>query len=128
MNGAEATATNAAIDGGDERIVLIAEDGGARLGFVHLETAVDFFTRERHGHISTLVVAPEAEGRGVGRALVDAAEAWCGERTYRLLTLHVFEANASARRLYERAGFRVDTIKYLKEIGGERHGGTENTN
>ena len=52
-----------------------------------------------------------------GGALVYAAEAWCRERRYRLLTLHVFDANAPARRLYERAGFRVDTIKYLKEIG-----------
>jgi len=117
MDGAEATATVAAIDGGDERIVLVAEDDGTRLGFVHLETSVDFFTRERHGHVSTIVVSPHAERRGVGRALVDAAEAWCRERRYRLLTLHVFDANAPARRLYERAGFRVDTIKYLKEIG-----------
>ena len=31
--------------------------------------------------------------------------------------LNVFEANGAARRLYERAGFTIDTIKYLKKIG-----------
>lgn len=117
MNASEGAATLAAIDGGDERIVLVAEDAtGGRLGFVHLETATDFFTRERHGHVSTIVVAPEAERRGVGRALLAAAEDWCRGRGYRLLSLNVFERNEAARRLYERAGFAVDTIKYLKLV------------
>ena len=115
MDDAEAIATAAAISGRGDRIVLLAEDdAGARLGFVHLEAPADFFTRERHGHISTLVVAPDAENRGVGRALLDAAEAWGRSRGYRLLTLNVFEGNQSARRLYERAGYRIDTIKYVK--------------
>jgi len=118
MNDAEATATASAVDGGrDDRIVLVAaDDRGGRLGFVHLETAIDFFTHERHGHISTLVVSPDAEHQGVGRALLDAAETWCRARSYRLLTLNVFDRNASARRLYERAGFGIDTIKYLKRL------------
>ncbi len=117
MNDAEAAATSAAIDGGADRAVLVAIDPqGERLGFVHVETAVDFFTHERHGHISTIVVEAACEGRGVGTALIEAAEAWCGERGYRLLTLHVFEGNESARRLYERAGFSVDVIKYTKTL------------
>jgi ribosomal protein S18 acetylase RimI-like enzyme len=117
MNDAEAAATTAAIDGGADRAVLVAvDDADARLGFVHIETAVDFFTHERHGHISTIVVAPDAEKRGVGAALLEAAEAWCRERRYRLLTLNVFERNAAARRLYERAGFTVDVLKYAKPL------------
>jgi len=115
MNASEASATAAAI-GGDERTVIVAEADGVRAGFIHLETATDFFTHERHGHISTIVVSPDAEGAGVGRALLDAAEAWGRERRYRFLTLNVFERNAAARRLYERAGFRIDTIKYLKTL------------
>jgi ribosomal protein S18 acetylase RimI-like enzyme len=116
MNESEALATLAAVDGGAERVVLVAERDGERAGFVHLETAVDFFTRERHGHISTLIVAPGHEQQGVGRALLDAAEAWCRTQGYLLLTLNVFEGNSTARRLYERAGFAIDTIKYLKPL------------
>lgn len=117
MNASEAAATVAAIDGGHDRIVLVAEDDREeRAGFVHLETAIDFFTRERHGHISTLVVAPAAERQGVGQALLEAAERWCRERDYRLLTLNVFAQNAAARGLYERSGFGVDTIRYLKLV------------
>lgn len=117
MNGAEAGATTAAIGATANRTVLVACDAaGTRLGFVHLETATDFFTGERHGHISTIVVEPVAEGRGVGRALLDAAERWSADAGYRLLTLNVFEGNEGARRLYERAGFAIDTIRYLKVV------------
>jgi ribosomal protein S18 acetylase RimI-like enzyme len=116
MDAAEAEATVAAVDGGERRTVLIAEDASAvRLGFIHLETAVDFFTHEAHAHISTFVVSPESAHRGVGRLLIAAAEAWARERGYRLLTLNVFERNEAARRLYERCGFAIDTIKYLKQ-------------
>ncbi|GHF47771.1 ribosomal protein S18 acetylase RimI-like enzyme [Deinococcus metalli] len=53
-------------------------------------------------------VAPGARGRGVGDALVRAAiahvRAWPGVAT---LNLAVMDTQGSARRLYERHGFRV---------------------
>lgn len=117
MNEAEANATVAAI-GSDPslRDVLVAEVGGTPAGFVHLETGTDFFTREKHGHVSVIIVAPEAEGSGVGRALLDAAEAWTRERGYRFITLNVFEQNAGARRLYDKAGYGIDMLRYLKLV------------
>lgn len=97
--------------------VFVAEDEwGARLGFVHLNTMTDYFTREEVGHVSDLVVAPRGEGRGVGRALMSAGEGWARGRGYRLLTLGVFAGNARARRLYERLGFGEDIVKYVKEL------------
>ncbi|HEY7056489.1 MAG TPA: GNAT family N-acetyltransferase [Vicinamibacterales bacterium] len=117
MTATEARAVEESLTGGDpERAVLVAEDGQERLGFIELWTMTDYFTGERHGHISNLVVAPESERRGVGRALIAAAEAWCGERGYRMLTLHVFDANRGARVLYERSGFAVDMLRYVKPL------------
>jgi ribosomal protein S18 acetylase RimI-like enzyme len=95
--------------------VLVAESAPAGpLGFVHLETAADFFTHELHGHVSDLVVTPAGEGRGVGRALMAAAEAWSRSRAHRFLTLNVFGDNTRARLLYERLGYRPDTTKMVK--------------
>lgn len=103
-----------------DRIVLVAEiDTGDPFGFAHVVTASDFFTGEPHGHLSDLVVAREGEGRGVGRALIGAAEAWSRERGHRLFSLNVFEDNARARALYERLGYRTDTIKMMKELHAE---------
>ena len=53
------------------------------------------------GSSAGLYLAPEARGRGVGAALVEAAKA----RRPEGLTLWTFVANAGARRFYAREGF-----------------------
>jgi GNAT superfamily N-acetyltransferase len=63
-----------------------------------------------------LIVAAAAEGRGVARALLAATEAWAAARGYRFVTLNVFAANTHARRVYERAGYVEDAIRYIKEL------------
>jgi len=97
--------------------VLVAEDSvGGRLGFIHLHGARDFFTGEAHGHVSDIVVAPEAEGRGVGQALMAAAEDWARALGFRLLSLHVFDGNARARAFYARLGYGPDIVKLIKTL------------
>lgn len=95
--------------------LLIAEAERA-LGFVYLETQIDYFTQERHGHIGVIAVSDAAEGRGVGRALMDAAAAWAHANGFTRLTLNVFGGNTRARELYERAGFRKETIRYVRML------------
>ncbi|HXY69406.1 MAG TPA: GNAT family N-acetyltransferase [Gemmatimonadales bacterium] len=90
--------------------------GDERLGFIHLHGATDFFTGEPHGHVSDIVVAPEARGRGVGEALMAAAEGWARGRGYRLLSLHVFDGNARARKFYARLGYQADVRKLVKPL------------
>jgi GNAT superfamily N-acetyltransferase len=50
-------------------------------------------------------VAPEARGRGVGAAMLDAAIAWARTRRLRALHLGVTTGDTAAARLYRRAGF-----------------------
>ncbi|HXY20758.1 MAG TPA: GNAT family N-acetyltransferase [Gemmatimonadales bacterium] len=100
---------------GAEVLVAVGE-GGERLGFIHLHGATDFFTGERHGHVSDIVVAPEARGRGVGEALMTAAEGWARSRGYRLLSLHVFDGNTGARAFYARLGYQADVRKLVKPL------------
>jgi GNAT superfamily N-acetyltransferase len=71
-------------------------------------------TLEQHGHIGMLVVTEEAQGKGVGGALMRAAEAWAREHGYRRLTLNVFEANRTARAVYEHLGYAAETLRYVK--------------
>jgi ribosomal protein S18 acetylase RimI-like enzyme len=99
--------------------IWVAEDeNGTPAGFVHLQTQTDYFTGEKHGYISDLAVAATFEGHGVGRTLLDAAEAWARKQNFRLLTLYVFAGNDHARRIYEKRGFAPEVVKYVKKMGG----------
>jgi ribosomal protein S18 acetylase RimI-like enzyme len=99
-----------------DRLLLIAARAANRdrLGFLYVVTLTDFFTRERHAHVSDLVVARDGEGQGVGRALMSAADAWARTRGHRFVTLSVFPDNRRALALYERLGFRTDVFRMLK--------------
>jgi len=90
------------------------EASSERLGFAFLEPATDYFSGEEHGHLGMIAVTAEAEGRGAGAALMRAAEDWARGRGYTKLTLNVFEGNRHARAVYERRGFEVETVRYVK--------------
>ena len=60
------------------------------------------------------MVAAEAEGRGVGSALMDASDALARNEGAKTITLHVFETNERARKLYERKGYSTEWLRYIK--------------
>lgn len=97
-------------------VLLIAEDAGTAVGFAFLEPAIDYFSGEPHGHIGMIAVTAAAEGRGAGAALMLAADVWARACSYSKLTLNVFEGNRRARRVYERFGYQVETVRYVKTI------------
>jgi ribosomal-protein-alanine N-acetyltransferase len=57
------------------------------------------------GDVQTVAVAARAQGRGLGRLLLDALVDEAGRRGCTQLFLEVEEGNEPALRLYERAGF-----------------------
>ncbi len=83
-------------------------------GVVLLDTRHDYFTDEAHGHISILAVASEAEGQGVGRALLGAAEEWGRRNGFQRLTLAVFADNRRAKEVYGRQGWQVELETHFK--------------
>lgn len=95
---------------------FVAEDGGKRVGFLHLQVQRDFFSGARACHISDLAVAIGQDGRGIGRALLAHAETWANANRCKLLTLGVFPGNTRARELYERAGFTTELLRMAKPV------------
>jgi len=78
----------------------------------------------RHiGHVVGMMVHPQATGRGVGRALLEACIALCLRRQgIEQLTLSVTSGNDAAIRLYERAGFvRYGRLDRAVRLGARYH-------
>ena len=105
----------------DDRMIG-AWDGDQMVGFLWAEYRV---REESHTHhqrrivfIDTLVVARSHQGMGVGRALMDAAEAWGSERGATEAVLTVWQFNAGAIDFYERLGYESEQIRMHKRLGG----------
>lgn len=96
-----------------DEAMFIAEVDGTPAGCAFLVTLVDYFNERPHAHLSVLAVAKDLEGKGVGRALLDASERWARQRGSDRLTLSALVTNARARALYERRGYRGEYIRYV---------------
>ncbi len=92
---------------------------GEPLGVLSLNPTRDYFTGQERAYISVLVVAEEAEGRGVGTALLQHAEAWALVHGYTEVSLDVFASNTRARAFYERTGYRPDWLHLVKRLEAE---------
>ena len=90
----------------------IAELGGQRVGSVLLARRT-----EDEAQLRLLLVEPEARGRGLGMRLVDEVLRFAADSGYRRISLWTNDVLADARRLYERAGFRL-----VSEEPNERFG------
>jgi GNAT superfamily N-acetyltransferase len=97
----------------EDEAMLIAEFDGKPAGCAFLVTLVDYFNERPHAHLSVLAVTAEAEGKGVGTALVDQSVAWAKARGSDRLTLSALVTNSRARALYERKGFGGEYIRYV---------------
>jgi ribosomal protein S18 acetylase RimI-like enzyme len=91
--------------------MLVAEDGGEIVGYVAVGRATRLESNRHVADIRGLAVAPDHQGRGLGRALVQAALDAARERGARKVTLRVLGPNTAARALYESCGFVVEGVR-----------------
>jgi len=91
-------------------LVLVAVDDGATVlgGITYVDRPGPLASIDRpdQAELRMLAVAPDAQGRGIGTALVQAClDRARGDRK-REVTLHTAAFMRTAQRIYERAGFR----------------------
>jgi len=107
--------TFSAVDADAQTLVAWSAEG-KRLGYIHMRPDKDGVTDEPCGYVSLLAVDEEAEGRGVARLLMAAAEAWARAQGYRFLSLDVFADNRHAVEFYQRRGFQTETLRMVKPL------------
>ncbi len=96
---------------------LIAEENGARVGFLLLLYDVpDEVTLQEQAFVAYTAVEPAAHGRGIGRALLRAAEECAAAHGLHYVSLMVTDENAPARALYEHAGFVTERRMLTKRV------------
>ncbi len=115
---------------GDEEMLLRWRDGrepdlvahvavdsdDSILGIAVTRLRKELLSEAPSAHLEILAVAETAEGRGMGKALVTAAEAAVRGRGAETMTLHVFGVNTRARRMYEKLGYDGELIRYIKDL------------
>ena len=89
--------------------VLVAETGGTILGFVTVSPG-RHWSGASEPSIGELVVVPEAEGQGIGAALVEAAMAHARREGHSRISVSTGAANGRARALYRRLGFEDEDV------------------
>ncbi|MEI7031638.1 GNAT family N-acetyltransferase [Streptomyces pratensis] len=130
----------AAVEAG-QLALWIAREGGRVSGTIALVRAPLPNARHR-AEVAKLMVRPSARGQGLGRALLDAVEAYAASEGITLLILDT-ETGSPAEQVYRKAGWTAvgsvpgyaadpagslkPTTFYYKELAAVRAGGTTST-
>jgi [ribosomal protein S18]-alanine N-acetyltransferase len=85
----------------------VAVEGDEVVGFLVADRVT-----EQLGHIVTIDVVEACRGRGFGRRLMDAAEAWAKALNLRLMSLETAQDNHRAQQFYEARGY--EKLKRLR--------------
>ena len=99
-------------------IGLLAFEGDRPVGLVNAFLGVSTFKARPLLNIHDIAVEPDRRGAGIGRRLLDAAEALARERACCKLTLEVLEGNHTAVGLYRAVGFAAYELD--PEMGAAR--------
>jgi GNAT superfamily N-acetyltransferase len=100
--------------------IWVVEEAGCVRGFATTRPGRDDDLPPGTGEVHSIYLAPEAWNRGLGSALLASAVDDLRSRGFSPLVLWVIEANARARRFYERAGWRLDGARQPIDFDGVR--------
>ena len=99
-------------------VMFVAEEGTDLIGMVFGNRGMA--RRTRHSLYVVIGVLQVWVGRGVGRALLEALEAWARSKELHRLELTVDVTNHRAIALYEKCGFEREGVKrHSRKIDGE---------
>jgi ribosomal protein S18 acetylase RimI-like enzyme len=95
--------------------VAVGPDGTI-LGVAIARLREELLSHAPSAHLEALAVRDDAEGQGIGRALMQAMEQEVQAHGADSMTLHVFSTNTRARAVYERLGYAGELIRYIKHL------------
>ncbi len=97
--------------------VFVALGEGRVLGFAHVGRKASILV-ERCAELRGLIVDQEHRGRGIGRALLQAAESWAMQHGCQQMDVSTNVLRAGARVFYDRMGYEAykESIRFRKDL------------
>ena len=95
---------------------LVAEGGGRRIGLAHYLYHRSTTSIGPSCYMQDLFTHPEARGRGVGKALIEAVYAAAREAGSPRVYWQTHETNATAMRLYDQVAEKSGFLVYRKML------------
>ena len=106
----------------DTAVVVCVRQGGGLCGFAEVSARpyADGCRTSPVAFLEGWYVDPDFRGQGVGRALVEAIEAWTHERGFQELASDALVDNEPSQRAHERLGFIAveRAVRYRKPLAG----------
>jgi GNAT superfamily N-acetyltransferase len=100
----------------DGEAPLVATLGKDVVGLCGVSARVMIHRPAPIGRISPLVVAEQAQGHGIGRMLVEAAEAWMRRKGCTLVEVTSNDRRAEAHAFYRHMGYERTSIRFAKTL------------
>jgi ribosomal protein S18 acetylase RimI-like enzyme len=100
-------------------VTIVADDGAGVVGFADIGPSRDTDGAADVGELNSLYLLPRHWDTGVGRRLIEEAEARLIRAGFASATLWVLDSNARGRRFYEAAGWTADGTTQATQIGEE---------
>lgn len=97
-------------------VALVVPDGESLLGVVTLHSTHVLHRPYPVGRITSLAVDPSAQGRGLGRALIVAAEREMKSQGCHMLEITSHMRRAEAHTFYEHVGFEKTSFRFMKDL------------
>src|SRR4026208_2555148 len=88
----------------------------AILGIAMAQLREELLSHTPSAHLEVIVVRDDAEGQGIGKALIQTIEHAVREQGALSITLHVFVTNTRARAVYERLRYRRELSRDITEF------------
>ena len=95
---------------------LVAVSDGKVCGMIGTFTSYSYEHNSPSGRILALVVSEKMRGRGVGRALIAAAENHLAQKNIRRIAVNTRFERKEAHEFYEKVGYTRNGYRFVKEL------------